>query len=86
MSCPVLFLEGLIYGLMRIDGCEVHPRASSLFEEYRRLWSVTRWVTLGYDHTKCPGQGPVPVMVQQTLGIGACAPNTKVTEIDLHSK
>ena len=34
--------------------------------------------SLGYDHVKCPGSGPVPVMVQQTLGIGTCTPNTKV--------
>lgn len=42
--------------------------------------------SLGYDHVKCPGSGPVPVMVQQTLGIGACTPNTKLTEIDLKAK
>ena len=42
--------------------------------------------SLGYDHVKCPGSGPVPVMVQQTLGIGACTPNTKLTEIDMRAK
>lgn len=41
---------------------------------------------LGYDHAKCPGSGPVPVMVQQTLGIGTCTPNTALTEIDLRRK
>jgi hypothetical protein len=41
--------------------------------------------SLGYDHVKCPGSGPVPVMVQQTLGIGSCSPNTKLTAIDLKS-
>ena len=41
---------------------------------------------LGYDHVKCPGSGPVPVMVQQTLGIGACSPNTALTETDLKSR
>ena len=41
---------------------------------------------LGYDHVKCPGGGPAPIMLQQTLGIGQCAPNTKITKIDLKAK
>ena len=38
---------------------------------------------LGYDHTRCPGRGvPAPVMIQQTMGIGPCKPNTRVTKYD----
>jgi len=63
------------------------PKSKLPLEEYRQ-YMVTHEMghSLGYDHAKCPGSGPVPVMVQQTLGIGACTPNTKVTEIDLRSK
>ena len=41
---------------------------------------------LGYDHVKCPGSGPAPIMVQQTLGIGQCTPNTKITPLDLKAR
>jgi hypothetical protein len=34
---------------------------------------------LGHDHKKCPCKHcKAPIMMQQTLGIGECSPNTKV--------
>jgi hypothetical protein len=39
---------------------------------------------LGYEHVKCPGKhSPAPIMMQQTLGIGQCTPNTKLTPADV---
>jgi hypothetical protein len=38
---------------------------------------------LGFEHVKCPGKhSPAPIMMQQTLGIGQCTPNTKLTPAD----
>lgn len=63
------------------------PKSKLPLEQYRQyMVSHEMGHSLGYGHAKCPGSGPVPVMVQQTLGIGACTPNTKVTDIDLTTK
>lgn len=61
------------------------PASKLSLEEYRQ-YMVTHEMghSLGHDHVKCPGRGmPAPLMMQQTLGIGACTPNTKLTDIDL---
>ena len=59
----------------------VHGSAASKLPlvEYRQyMVSHEMGHSLGYDHVKCPGSGPAPVMMQQTLGIGNCTPNTRV--------
>jgi len=39
---------------------------------------------LGHEHANCPGtDNPAPIMMQQTRGIGSCAPNTDITKTDL---
>lgn len=50
-------------------------------EDYRQyLVSHEIGHILGFDHKQCPCPGcKAPVMMQQTLGIGKCIPNTKVT-------
>ena len=64
-------------------------KASQLpLEEYRQyMVSHEMGHSLGYDHVTCPAPGmPAPIMLQQTLGIGKCSPNTKVTQKDLQNK
>ena len=57
-------------------------------EEYRQyMVSHEMGHILGHDHDTCPRPGtPAPVMMQQTLGIGKCTPNTKLTENDRRRK
>lgn len=63
------------------------PKSHLPLERYRQyMVSHEMGHALGYEHVKCPGSGPVPIMVQQTLGIGKCTPNTKLTDIDLKSR
>lgn len=55
-------------------------------EDYRQyMVSHEMGHILGYDHTTCPGPNqPAPIMMQQTLGIGECKPNKKLTSLDLN--
>lgn len=55
--------------------------------EYRQyMVSHEMGHSLGYDHTTCKGNGPAPIMMQQTLGIGTCSPNTYVILSQLPSR
>lgn len=55
-------------------------KASKLPLERYRQYMVSHEMghSLGHDHVLCNGSGPAPIMMQQTLGIGKCSPNTKV--------
>ncbi len=60
------------------------PKSRLPLEQYRQyMVSHEMGHSLGHDHVKCPGSGPAPIMMQQTLGIGTCTPNTKLTKYDL---
>jgi ssRNA-specific RNase YbeY (16S rRNA maturation enzyme) len=66
----------------------IHGSAPSKLplERYRQyMVSHEMGHLLGYDHVHCTS-GPAPVMMQQTLGIGKCSPNTVVYLSQLPSK
>lgn len=57
------------------------PASKLSLDDYRQ-YMVSHEIghILGFEHETCPCVGcKVPIMVQQTLGIGKCIPNTKVT-------
>lgn len=64
------------------------PNSKQSLDGYRQyVVSHEMGHILGYDHVKCPAPGePAPIMMQQTLGIGQCTPNTKITKPDLRAK
>lgn len=54
------------------------PKSKLSLEDYRQ-YMVSHEIghILGYDHKKCPCKGcKAPIMMQQTLSIGQCKPNT----------
>ena len=58
-------------------------KASKLSLEDYRQYMVSHEIghILGFDHQQCPCVGcKAPIMMQQTLGIGKCNPNTKITD------
>ena len=71
----------------RWTGGPVVRQARSLDDYRQYVVSHEMGHVLGFDHVACPGDGQAaPIMMQQTLGVGSCAPNTKLTAIDLRKK
>jgi hypothetical protein len=58
------------------------PKSGLDLENYRQyMISHEMGHILGKEHVKCPKKGhKAPLMLQQTLGIGECIPNTNVKE------
>ena len=85
LSCAVLGGEQI---WLNHDRWMKGSKASGQPLERYRQYMVSHEMghSLGYDHVKCPNSGPAPIMMQQTLGIGKCSPNTKLTEVDLRAK
>jgi hypothetical protein len=56
------------------------PESGLDLEDYRQyMISHEMGHILGKEHAQCPGKGhTAPIMLQQTLGIGECIPNTNV--------
>ena len=56
------------------------PKSKLSLDDYRQyLVSHEMGHILGHEHEKCPCPGcRAPIMMQQTLGIGECTPNTSV--------
>lgn len=56
------------------------PKSGLNLEDYRQyMVSHEMGHILGHDHKKCPCRGcSAPIMMQQTLGLQGCSPNTNV--------
>ena len=83
LSCAEMSGQHIRLNSARWSGA--HSNHSKLSLDDYRQYMVTHEMghILGHDHVSCPGPGlPAPLMMQQTLGIGACTPNTKLTSSD----
>ena len=78
LSCAELGGKSMYLNAMRWTQGAAPSRLP--LDEYRQyMVSHEMGHILGHDHAKCGGVGqPAPIMMQQTLGIGECSPNTRV--------
>jgi hypothetical protein len=80
LSCAEL---GGRYMYLNADRWFHGSKASKLSLDKYRQYMVSHEIghILGFDHETCPCVGcKAPIMMQQTLGIGKCIPNTKITD------
>lgn len=78
LSCAEL--GGRIIYLNAVRWFHGAPQSGLTLEDYRQ-YMVSHEIghILGHGHKKCPCKGcKAPIMMQQTLGIGECTPNTAV--------
>ena len=78
LSCAELYGKHMY---LNADRWFYGSKESKLSLEDYRQYLVSHEIghILGYEHESCPCKGcKAPVMMQQTLGIGKCNPNTKV--------
>jgi hypothetical protein len=87
LSCAMLGGDSMHINAHRWTGGPVVRQNRSLDDYRQYVVSHEMGHVLGFDHVSCPGKGhAAPIMMQQTLGLGECSPNTKLTAIDTRSK
>jgi hypothetical protein len=83
LSCAIIGGDAMYLNAARwMHGA---PKSGQKLDGYRQyMVSHEMGHILGHEHAKCPGRGqPAPIMMQQTLGLKGCEPNTHVTKSDL---
>lgn len=80
LSCAILGGDKMFLNSYRwLHG----SKKSGLDLENYRQYMVSHEIghILGFEHQTCPCVGcRAPIMMQQTVGIGKCIPNTKITD------
>jgi hypothetical protein len=80
LSCAEMNGRHMHLNAMRWTGSMQNRSKLDLYNYRQYMVSHEMGHILGKDHVACPGPGqPAPIMMQQTLGIGECVPNTRVS-------